>query len=81
MVGGQVTPDTVTVTRGVVTHATTGVKTVMTVRTAAGTEDRPVPDKLRDRPVLDEAQAVELAGLGARIQELFGVPVDVEWAR
>ena len=56
-------------------------KTVMTVRTAAGTEDRPVPDELRDRPVLDEAQAVELAGLGARIQELYGVPVDVEWAR
>ena len=81
VVGGQVTPDTVTVTRGVVTRATTGTKTVMTVRTAAGTEDRAVPDELRDRPVLDEAQAVELAELGARIQELFGVPVDVEWAR
>ena len=81
VVGGEVTPDTVTVSRGVVTRATTGAKTVMTVRTAAGTEDRAVPDDLRDRPVLDEAQAVELAGLGARIQELFGVPVDVEWAR
>ena len=81
VVGGQVTPDTVTVTRGVVTRATTGAKTVMTVRTAVGTEERPVPDELRDRPVLDEAQAVELAGLGARIQELFGVPVDVEWTR
>ena len=81
VVGGQVTPDTVTVTRDVVTRATTGAKTVMTVLTAAGTEDRAVPDELRDRPVLDEAQAVELAGLGARIQELFGVPVDVEWTR
>ena len=51
VVGGEVTPDTVTVTRGVVTRATTGAKTVMTVRTAAGTEDRAVPDELRDRPV------------------------------
>ena len=50
VVGGEVTPDTVTVTRGVVTRATTGAKTVMTVRTAAGTEDRAVPDELRDRP-------------------------------
>ena len=81
VVGGEVTPDTVTVSRGVVTRATTGHKTVMTIRTASGTEDRDVPDDLRDRPVLDEAQAVELAGVGARIQELFGVPVDVEWAR
>ena len=64
VVGGEVTPDTVTVARGVVTRATTGAKTVMTVRTAAGTEDRAVPDELRDRPVLDEAQAVELAGWG-----------------
>ena len=64
VVGGQVTPDTVTVTRGVVTRATHGDKAVMTVRTAAGTEDRAVPDELRDRPVLDEAQAVELAALG-----------------
>ncbi|NUT91628.1 MAG: pyruvate, phosphate dikinase [Saccharothrix sp.] len=30
--------------------------------------------------VLDEAQVLELAELGARIQELYGVPVDVEWA-
>ncbi|MEJ2856204.1 MULTISPECIES: PEP/pyruvate-binding domain-containing protein [unclassified Saccharothrix] len=30
--------------------------------------------------VLSHAQALELAALGARIQELYGVPVDVEWA-
>jgi rifampicin phosphotransferase len=81
VVGGQVTPDTVTVTRGVVTHASTGDKAVMTVRSTAGTEARPVPEELRRRPVLDPAQAVELAAMGARVQELFGVPVDVEWTR
>ncbi|CAL9484501.1 hypothetical protein SUDANB95_03087 [Actinosynnema sp. ALI-1.44] len=30
--------------------------------------------------VLTEAQVLELAALGARVQELSGVPVDVEWA-
>lgn len=81
VVGGRVTPDVVTVARGVVTDARTGDKTVMTVRTATGTEDRPVPDELRHRRVLDDGQAVELAALGARVQELYGVPMDVEWVR
>ncbi|CCH31455.1 PEP/pyruvate-binding domain-containing protein [Actinosynnema sp. NPDC047251] len=31
--------------------------------------------------LLDEAQVLELARLGARIQRLHGGPVDVEWAR
>ncbi|WP_309110910.1 PEP/pyruvate-binding domain-containing protein [Saccharothrix sp.] len=30
--------------------------------------------------VLDEARVLELAALGARVQDLYGVPVDVEWA-
>ncbi len=31
--------------------------------------------------VLDEAQAIELDALGARVQQLYGMPMDVEWAR
>ncbi|MFG2072255.1 PEP/pyruvate-binding domain-containing protein [Nonomuraea maritima] len=81
VVGGQVTPDTITVSGGSVVEARTGDKTVMTVRTPGGTEDRPVPGDLRDAPVLDDAQAVELARVGARVQDLYGVPMDVEWAR
>ena len=81
VVGGRVTPDVVTVARGAVTGVRPGDKTVMTVRTAVGTEDRPVPDELRRRPVLGEGQAVALDALGARVQELYGVPMDVEWAR
>ena len=30
--------------------------------------------------LLSDAQVKELAGLGTRIQDLYGVPVDVEWA-
>lgn len=81
VVGGQVTPDTIVVSGGAVTQVNTGDKTVMTVCTPAGTEERPVADELRRRPVLDETQAVELAVLGARVQELYGAPMDVEWAR
>ncbi|MFB9623425.1 PEP-utilizing enzyme, partial [Nonomuraea helvata] len=58
-----------------------GDKTVMTVRTSDGTREEPVPEELRGRPVLDKQQAVELAAIGARIQELYGTPMDVEWAR
>jgi rifampicin phosphotransferase len=81
VVGGQVTPDTIVVSHGAVTQAQAGDKTVMTVRTPTGTEQRPVPGDLRRKSVLDEAQAVELAGIGTRVQELYGVPMDVEWTR
>ena len=53
----------------------------MTVRTPTGTEERPVPEARRRRPVLDDAQALELAAVGARVQDLYGVPMDVEWVR
>jgi pyruvate,water dikinase len=81
VVGGHVTPDTIAVSGGAVTRSTTADKTVMTVRTATGTEERPVPGESRRLPVLDETQALELAALGARVQDLYGVPMDVEWAR
>ncbi|MFC5823773.1 PEP/pyruvate-binding domain-containing protein [Nonomuraea insulae] len=81
IVGGQVTPDTIVVSGGAVTSSRLGDKQVMTVRTEAGTEERPVPEELRGAAVLDDAQAEALAGLGARIQDLYGTPMDVEWAR
>ncbi|MEV4287674.1 PEP/pyruvate-binding domain-containing protein [Nonomuraea bangladeshensis] len=81
VVGGQVTPDTLVLRGGEVVREQVGDKTVMTVRTPDGTEDRPVPAGLRRAPVLSAAQAAELAALGARVQDLYGVPMDVEWAR
>ncbi|MGW0807401.1 PEP/pyruvate-binding domain-containing protein [Nonomuraea sp. NPDC002799] len=81
VVGGLVTPDTVVVSGGAVVRAATGDKTVMTVRTPAGTEERPVPEELRGTSVLDAAQAVALAAIGERVQALYGMPMDVEWAR
>ncbi len=81
VVGGQVTPDTIVVSEGRITETRTGDKAVMTVRTAGGTHERPTPEELRRAPVLTEPQALELAALGARVEELYGVPMDVEWAR
>ncbi|MEU7983888.1 PEP/pyruvate-binding domain-containing protein [Streptosporangium canum] len=82
VVGGQVTPDTVVVDRSgyEVVEEHVGDKSVMTVRTPGGTREEPVPGELRRRPVLDRAQAVRLARIGARIEELYGTAMDVEWA-
>jgi phosphoenolpyruvate synthase/pyruvate phosphate dikinase len=39
-----------------------------------------VPEALRARPCLDDAEVIELAGLGKRVERALGVPQDVEWA-
>lgn len=80
VVGGVVTPDTHLVARGGVIGREIAEKTAMTVRTADGTAEEPVPEDRRWAPVLDDAQAVELAALGSRIEDLYGTPMDVEWA-
>ncbi|SEL72341.1 PEP/pyruvate-binding domain-containing protein [Nonomuraea pusilla] len=79
VVGGLVTPDTVVVSGGAVVHEEIGDKSVMTVRVAGGTREEPVPGGLRRRAVLTPEQALGLAALGARVQELYGTPMDVEW--
>ncbi|WP_449061921.1 PEP/pyruvate-binding domain-containing protein [Planomonospora algeriensis] len=82
VVGGLVTPDTVTLDREhrMVVEETIAAKTVMTVRVPEGTREVPVAEAERDRPVLSRAQAVRLAELGMAIEELYGHAVDVEWA-
>ncbi len=81
VVSGSVTTDDIVVAQGRVRLRTTADKAVMTVYAGAGTEERPVPAQRRGRAVLDDAAAVELAALGARIEQHFGAPQDVEWAR
>jgi pyruvate,water dikinase len=39
-----------------------------------------VPDALAARPCLEDAEVLELAGLGKRIEQALGAPQDVEWA-
>lgn len=83
VVSGSVTTDDVVVEKvsGRVRARTTADKTVMTVATGGGTEDRPVPALQRNSASLNDAGAAALAELGGRIEAHFGAPQDIEWAR
>ncbi|MBN1886552.1 MAG: hypothetical protein JW850_01125 [Thermoflexales bacterium] len=81
IVSGLVTPDTLCVdkTSGRVIERETADKLVATVLGGSGTQEQPVPEALRRAPVLSDAQAAELVRLGARIETLYGMPMDIEW--
>jgi phosphohistidine swiveling domain-containing protein len=81
--GGQVTPDIVVVDRsgGGVADYQVGGKEVMTVPAAEGTKEQVTPVGLRGTAVLSADEASALARLGLAIEELYGQPMDVEWAR
>jgi rifampicin phosphotransferase len=82
IVSGRVTPDTIVVNKrtGRITSRQIAGKETMTVRLDEGTREEPVPSDRRSRASLEPAQAEELAKLGVRIEELYGRPMDVEWA-
>ena len=82
VVGGLVTPDSLTVDKasGEVMERVIADKQVMTVRVNSGTEEQPVPEALRRAPVLDPQAAAELVGLAVQIEQLYDMPVDIEWA-
>ncbi len=81
VVGGAVTPDTITVSKptGGLIARETAEKLIMTVRTETGTEEQPVPDSLQKVPVLSDEQAAQLTRYGVEIEELYGMPMDIEW--
>jgi rifampicin phosphotransferase len=83
VVAGDVTPDVAVVDRASVTLVSyqLGGKEVMTVPDGAGTLEAETPADLRAAPVLSPGQTDELARVGLAIEELYGEPVDVEWAR
>jgi rifampicin phosphotransferase len=82
VVSGSVTPDSIVVEKesGRVISLEVPNKEVMTVYTESGTQERPVPEARRGQPVLDDEMAAELVRYGARIEELYGTPQDIEWA-
>ncbi|GAA3619705.1 PEP/pyruvate-binding domain-containing protein [Microlunatus ginsengisoli] len=83
VVSGLVNTDQITVDTagGRVLASEVADKTVQTVRTPTGTQERPVPAERRRARVLDDAAALELARVGGTIAAHFGVPQDIEWAR
>src|SRR5512137_2471167 len=81
IVSGRVSPDTITVDKatGRVLKREIADKQVMTVLVEHYTEERPVPEKQRRAPVLSDKEAAELAQWGARIEQFYGRPMDIEW--
>jgi len=88
VVAGDVTPDVAVVGRsagkagkaGKLASYRIGSKEVMTVADGAGTRTADTPPGQRAAAVLSPERAEELAATGLAIEELYGEPVDVEWA-
>src|SRR5579864_3941770 len=82
IVGGHVTPDTLVVDKQTfaIRSQEIAVKETMTVRLPEGTREEPVPAEKRKQAALLPPEAAELARLGAQIEQLYGCPMDIEWA-
>jgi pyruvate,water dikinase len=83
LVGGEVEPDTYVVShdqpRVLTTHA--GAQRYAVVRHADGSEARIDLHRNEQSPaVLSDAEILQIATLGRRVEEHYGAPQDVEWA-
>ena len=83
VVGGQVTPDTITVERASrrIMRTVINTKTVMTQITVGGVSAEPVPRNQQNAPVLTEPQTLQLVDLAILVEDLIKNPVDIEWCR
>lgn len=84
VVSGAVNPDHFEVhkdTREIVSRQIAH-KDFRDVRTPAGeTVREPLSDKQAEQPCVTDAQVLQLADLGIRIEAHYGAPQDIEWAR
>lgn len=82
VVSSLVTPDTIVVDKNsqrIVSYEAAN-KEIMTVRTSDGTEEIPVPERLRKKQALTRYQVIRLTQLGKKIEKYYQMPMDVEWA-
>ncbi|QDE93288.1 pyruvate, water dikinase [Myxococcus xanthus] len=83
VVGGQVEPDTYSVSKKepCVREVRVGDKSVRLVRDAEGHTQRETlsPEQAHER-VLSDVAVLELARLGLRVEQHYGAPQDIEWA-
>ena len=84
LVGGEVTPDSFTVSK--VTGEITGRRVSVKVRVHSfmpngpGVSAQPMPFALRRIPCLADDEARALALIGRQVEEHYGAPQDIEWA-
>ncbi|MBI4410816.1 MAG: phosphoenolpyruvate synthase, partial [Gemmatimonadetes bacterium] len=82
LVGGKVEPDHYVVddVASRVLERKIGGK-ALSIRPSAAGGTLTLAEAPAEKPALPEDAVLELARLGARVAELFGVPQDIEWAR
>ena len=82
IVSGLVSPDTLTVRKGngTVVSRQTASKDLQIIYSAnGGTVEVDTRPEQREAPALTDQQAAELAALGSKIEDHYGVPQDIEW--
>ncbi|MEU6995585.1 rifamycin-inactivating phosphotransferase [Streptomyces sp. NPDC046465] len=80
LVSGLVNPDVFKVRDGRVVDRTIAAKErAVHALPTGGTREVTVDARRQEQPALTDAQVVELAGLGRRIEAHFGRPQDIEW--
>lgn len=84
VVGGTVTPDSITVSRrdpaSVEMVTATKRRATWALADTPGTTVADIGDAESQAPVLDRTQVEELLHMALRIEELMGCPQDIEWA-
>jgi pyruvate,water dikinase len=82
LVSGHVQPDVIRVARRArtITTRVTSDKAVMTALAQNGVRQVEVPAERRRQPALSDRTALELVRIGLAIEDLYGQPMDVEWA-
>ena len=83
IVGGLVSPDTILADKatGKIKKYDVAEKSVITVLTEKGTEERKLTDWRSRSKVLHEADVVELTNIARKIESYYGNPQDIEWCR
>ena len=80
LVAGLASPDVYTVRDGAIVAKGIATKQVAIVASpGGGTQEATIATDRQQQPVLTDAQVVELARLGRRIEAHFGQPQDIEW--
>jgi pyruvate,water dikinase len=82
VVQGRVTPDDYYVDKKTlkITRKNIPTKTVMLVqKPEGGTEEKPVPEALKNRQVITDDEVAELAKYALTIEQHYRRPMDIEW--
>jgi pyruvate,water dikinase len=83
LVDGTLTPDAFNYSRSDLVEQERQIvekKVRLVLDSSGGTVQERVPDEEQTRPSVSEKELRELAQLGLRLEEHYGVPQDIEWA-